>query len=674
MHIHTYSIEHIPQNTRKATRDPGTKDHTKAPVSQTARMSDEHDLQTPPADAAATEVDAGAPSTPPTTGATEEIESTAGALDGNRSEESFTEVKISDADEPVSTGENEPEASESRPTRTATPPTTTVGPSEEVDESPAQALNDKRPSLPSIQTPGLQGRDLPPLPDPSPILPRAGIPIPISTDRPISPAQLEPRSQTPATPMRSSSRNAHTTSNQNKRISTASLSTNNGAGQATLSSMVFVVQALESIGASKDGRRRKSLADSVQRALNAIKDAAPSLPPDPVVVFEPLQIACTVQNTQVITTALDCIGKLISYSYFSIVSTPPAAPPPAMEGSQDRHPQKTQPEIPLIEKAIETICDCFQGDATPDQVQLQIIKALLAAVLNDKAIVHGAGLLKAVRQTYNIFLLSRNSPNQMTAQGTLTQMVHTVFERVKIRISMKEANMAANGDKRSESPTALNIPMSAIDEGSSSIAGDGDSLAGSSEMASTSVSDNRSHEKITLQSFENRKSFDDERIADNAPTTVTHSPRTPRPGQAPNGSAAPADEQDDEDEIFIKDAFLVFRAMCKLSIKTLPPEQIADLKSHGMRSKLLSLHLIHTILQTHMSVFVSPLSTIRSSSSAEATGFIHAVKQYLCLSLSRNAASAVGLVFEVCCEIFWLIISHMRVMLKVNPPPPPYSK
>lgn len=619
-------------------------------------MSDEHHLEIPPADAVVAEVvDLRASSTPPT----EEIESTARALDGNQSEESFTGVKISDADEPVSTGENEPETTEPEPTRTAASPTT-VGPLEKVDEPPAQELESRRPSLPSIQTPGPRDRELPPLPDPSPVVPKAGIPIPISTDRPASPAQLEPRAQTPATPMRSSSRNAHTTSTQNKRISTASLSTNNDAGQATLSSMVFVVQALESIGASKDGKRRKSLADSVHRALNAIKDAAPSLPPDPVVVFEPLQMACMVQNTQVITTALDCIGKLISYSYFSIVSPPPAALAPNTEGG---HAQKA--EAPLIEKAIETICDCFQGDTTPDQVQLQIIKALLAAVLNDKAIVHGAGLLKAVRQTYNIFLLSRNSPNQMTAQGTLTQMVHTVFERVKIRISMKEANLAANGDKRSESPTALSVPMSAIDEGSSSTAGDGDSLAGSSEMASTNTSDNRSHEKITLQSFENRKSFDDERIVDNAPTTVTHSPRKSPPDQASNGSTAPADEQDDEDEIFIKDAFLVFRAMCKLSIKTLPAEQIADLKSHGMRSKLLSLHLIHTILKTHMGVFVSPMSTIRSSSSAEATGFIHAVKQYMCLSLSRNAASAVGLVFEVCCEIFWLIISHMRVMLKV---------
>src|SRR5438445_382460 len=65
----------------------------------------------------------------------------------------------------------------------------------------------------------------------------------------------------------------------------------------------------------------------------------------------------------------------------------------------------------------------------------------LYAVLNDKIVVHGSGLLNAVRQVYNVFLLSKSSANQQVAQGTLTQMVGTVFERVKTRIHMKEARL-----------------------------------------------------------------------------------------------------------------------------------------------------------------------------------------------------------------------------------------
>ena len=70
-----------------------------------------------------------------------------------------------------------------------------------------------------------------------------------------------------------------------------------------------------------------------------------------------------------------------------------------------------------------------------------------------------------------------------------------------------------------------------------------------------------------------------------------------------------------------------------------------------------------------MVILVSPLSTTRSSSTAEVTGFIHTVKQYLFLAPNRNAANAANaaaLVFEACCEVFRLLISHVRVMFTVS--------
>lgn len=91
-----------------------------------------------------------------------------------------------------------------------------------------------------------------------------------------------------------------------------------------------------------------------------------------------------------------------------------------------------------------------------------------------------------------------------------------------------------------------------------------------------------------------------------------------------------------------------------------------DLKSHAMRSKLLSLHLVLTVLNSHMPLFVDPSAIIYSSSNNEATTFIHAVNQYLCLSLSRNAVSPVPQVFEISVEIFWRVISGMRTKLKVR--------
>jgi len=58
-------------------------------------------------------------------------------------------------------------------------------------------------------------------------------------------------------------------------------------------------------------------------------------------------------------------------------------------------------------------------------------QALLDAVYSTSNPLHLSALLKAVRTTYNIFLLSRNNDNQNVAQITMTQMVDHIFRRVK---------------------------------------------------------------------------------------------------------------------------------------------------------------------------------------------------------------------------------------------------
>jgi brefeldin A-inhibited guanine nucleotide-exchange protein len=103
--------------------------------------------------------------------------------------------------------------------------------------------------------------------------------------------------------------------------------------------------------------------------------------------------------------------------------------------------------------------------------------------------------------------------------------------------------------------------------------------------------------------------------------------------------------------------------MCRLSTKALPVEHVLDPKSQGMRSKLLSLYIIHSLINNHTIVFTSPYATIRSSND-EPTSFVQGIKQYLCLSLSRNGPSSSKQVFEVSLEIFWLMLKYLRVMLK----------
>lgn len=105
--------------------------------------------------------------------------------------------------------------------------------------------------------------------------------------------------------------------------------------------------------------------------------------------------------------------------------------------------------------------------------------------------------------------------------------------------------------------------------------------------------------------------------------------------------------------ILQKDAFLVFRALCKLSMKPLP-EGTPDPKSHELRSKILSLHLLLSILQNAGPIF-------RSNEM-----FITAIKQYLCVALSKNGVSSVPEVFELSLSIFVALLSNFKMHLKMQ--------
>lgn len=419
-----------------------------------------------------------------------------------------------------------------------------------------------------------------------------------------------------------------------------------------MSSLKFVVSSLDIIAANAG--KNKQLAELVQKALASIEKNDHQLP-DPEVVFAPLQLATKSGTIPLATTALDCIGKLISFSYFTVET-----------GAQGE--DGTEPP-PLIERAIDTICDCFQGEATLIEVQLQIVKSLLAAVLNDKIVVHGAGLLKAVRQVYNVFLLSRSTANQQVAQGTLTQMVGTVFERVKTRLHMKEARSGLGKLKQSDS--SLAVDRDADDQSSHIENGDADEINDTASEATAPEGTNGRSVKLTLKDLEHRKSFDDSNMGD-GPTMVSQIKPVKKIARSVSGQSIGENSQDDapealdaEDEVYIRDAYLVFRSFCNLSTKILSQEQLYDLRGQAVRSKLISLHLIHTVLNNNISVFTSPLCTITNTKNNEPTSFLQAIKFYLCLSITRNGASSVDRIFDVSGDIFWLMLKYMRAPFKV---------
>ncbi|KAF0477927.1 Sec7-domain-containing protein [Gigaspora margarita] len=466
------------------------------------------------------------------------------------------------------------------------------------------------------------------------------------------------------------------------------------------SSTVFIINALKNIGASKEGRRNKKLKESVNKALESIKeDSEESSNAD--IIFEPLQAACKTRVIALMTTALDCIGKLFSYNYLIEANGTYIS---ENVDDIDESSKETQDESkkPLVDRAIDTVCDCFVGENTDDKVQLQIIKALLAAVSSTKTPIHQSSLLKSIRYSYNIFLLSRNPVNQTIAQGTLTQMVNQVFSRIKVnvdenlesplkkRIDFKDNNYnSIEIERSSENEVDLGISKSPkLNEHNNNenerhdqeLNGKRDSFEKAAVFTGTTPNTVELESSDALEFGQWNESHDsnedvvkvveEEMVNFKDPEEFSAEGKTLSDSENQQSSnIAPTLEQVNviainQDDLCVKDAFLVFRALCKLSMKPMSAEASKDLKSPPMRSKLLSLHLILTTLSTHIHVFSSPNVVFMSSAKQESTPFVHAVKQYLCLSLSRNAVSPLPKVFEISLEIFWKCMSTLRSHLK----------
>ncbi|SPO29626.1 probable SEC7 - component of non-clathrin vesicle coat [Ustilago trichophora] len=449
----------------------------------------------------------------------------------------------------------------------------------------------------------------------------------------------------PPAPEASSSRASMARTRRSSSVSTTATAATTVHSRSSLKSLnkgsaVFVISALETLANSKEAKKDKELKEAANGALDMVKAAAayaaspqsvdqeqPVL--DPRVVFEPLRLACRTRSNNLTITSLDCISKLVSYAFFAEDDPTQVASAIIAAG---------QPPQTLADLVTETVCNCYHENLD-DKVALQIIKALLASVLSTVVHVHQSSLLKAVRTVYNIFLMSKSPANQAIAQGSLTQMVHHVFARVP------RSSIPGSGGAISTSNSMADVTQSRSNGNSESIGGETESTEANrhqDDSETANGSNAEQSEKITLQTFENRKSFEGASERDNA-------------GSLASMSTA---------ELFVKDAFLVLRALCKLTMKPLGAESERDLKSHAMRSKLLSLHLILTIIQSHMAIFTDPSVIIHSTTTGEQTQFVQAVKQYLCLSLSRNAVSSVNQVFEISCEIFWLILDGMRTKLK----------
>eukprot|EP01132_Coremiostelium_polycephalum_P003871 gene3871-4825_t len=144
-------------------------------------------------------------------------------------------------------------------------------------------------------------------------------------------------------------------------------------------------------------------------------------------IFIPMKLACETKEPKIMAIALDCLDKLMAYG---IIRSP----------MQD---ESTTEKKKLIESVVETIGSYFAFQ--DDNVQIQIIKALLTSVITPICDVHDTCLMNSIRTCYNIYLVSTNKINSSTAKSALFQMVDYILQRFE-NISQQKMNSTLGED------------------------------------------------------------------------------------------------------------------------------------------------------------------------------------------------------------------------------------
>uniref|UniRef100_A0A8C2X9A6 ARF guanine nucleotide exchange factor 1 n=1 Tax=Cyclopterus lumpus TaxID=8103 RepID=A0A8C2X9A6_CYCLU len=436
---------------------------------------------------------------------------------------------------------------------------------------------------------------------------------------------------------------------------------------------MFLTRALEKILADKEVKKahHSQLRKACEVALGELCCFKRVRPPrltnfiEADKYFLPFELACQSKCPRIVITSLDCLQKLIAYGHLT--------------GSA---PDNTAPGKKLIDRIIETICACFQGPQTDEGVQLQIIKALLTAVTSQHIEIHEGTVLQAVRTCYNIYLASKNLINQTTAKATLTQMLNVIFARMENQALQEAKQLERERHRQHTEPDSpqlqahIHPPAKGLSqEANGAVTPPTPSITIPSIPSTPSTPSTPAPEGRSV-SGEQDGQREQEEQGEQGPPYESPDPE--------NGSdfCVAENEQTEADQataaaqsktrncfivlysyklyhgakfshILQKDAFLVFRSLCKLSMKPLsdgPP----DPKSHELRSKVLSLQLLLSILQNAGPIFKTNEM------------FINAIKQYLCVALSKNGVSSVPEVFELSLSIFLTLLSHFKTHLKMQ--------
>ncbi|KAK9742843.1 hypothetical protein RND81_03G200100 [Saponaria officinalis] len=384
---------------------------------------------------------------------------------------------------------------------------------------------------------------------------------------------------------------------------------------------------------------------------------------DSEVILSPFLNAAASSNPKIVEAGVTCLQKLVAHGY--------------LRGEADS--SGLNPESKLLSRVIDSVCRCVEINVADESIELLVIKTLLSSVTSTSIRIHGDCLLQIVRTCYDIYLGSRNVVNQTTAKASLIQMLVIVFRRMEADSStvpvqpivvaeLMEPPEKEDGDQgvTQQVQGFITRIMQDIDVVLNTVGGSEKGNAGGGGAVHDGAFETKVNATVEGTNPADLLDSTDKDMLDAKYWEISmyKTALEGRKGELADGESgvgvgegALLSERDEDLEVQIgnklrRDAFLVFRALCKLSMKTPPKEALSD--PQLMRGKIVALELLKILLENAGAIF-------RTSDR-----FLGAIKQYLCLSLLKNSASTLMIVFQLSCSIFMSLVARFRAGLKAE--------
>ncbi|KAA3482594.1 brefeldin A-inhibited guanine nucleotide-exchange protein 1-like [Gossypium australe] len=272
----------------------------------------------------------------------------------------------------------------------------------------------------------------------------------------------------------------------------------------------------------------------------------------------------------------------------------------------------------ILYKIVEAVCKV--GGIGEESLELAVLRVLLSAIRCPCVLIRGDCLLNVVRTCYNVYLRGLNGTNQICAKSVLAQIMLIVFTRAEedsIDVSIKTVSVSE----------LLEFSDKNLNEGSSIY--HCQNFVSEVISASEGVPDLKLSQPSKDQELQNvdlkTSKWEEEEIGE----------LEAKEGGVESGSGGVSKIRED--------GFLVFKNLCKLSMKFSSQENDDQIL---LRGKTLSLELLKAVMDNGGSIW-------RSN-----------VRQYLCLSLLKNSALSVMSIFQLQSSIFMSLLTKYRTGLK----------